>query len=53
MKNIEHDIFERGVRVVGLSFKKTPKFDGETFTAKWVFLIRFVVFTSNHVYSAV
>ena len=38
--------------VVGLLFS-SPKIDGDTLTASWLFSICFVVFNSNHVYNVV
>ena len=48
-----HNIFERVLGIMGLRIEKNPNNHGETCTAKWMFFICFVLFTSNHVYSVI
>ena len=53
MKTTSHNIFERELSIVSLSFYKIPKLDKEICTKKWVFFISIMLFTSNHVYSVI
>ena len=48
-KKTPHYIIDGGLGLVGLSFNYYSKNDGKTCTTNWVFKIRFVMFTSNHV----